>query len=125
MSYCGLTYRFLFFTLVFTCTFLLPGCKGDNKEPALFTALEAEYTGLEFSNQLKATPEFNLFKYMYFYNGAGVGAGDFNNDGLVDVFFSSNQGRSSMYLNKGGLQFSDITEQAEFQMTMPGTQAFQ
>ncbi len=46
---------------------------------------------------------------MYFYNGAGVGAGDFNNDGKVDLFFSSNQGRNTLYLNKGDLKFEDVT----------------
>ncbi|MEI2748233.1 MAG: VCBS repeat-containing protein [Ferruginibacter sp.] len=53
-----------------------------------------------------------MFKYMYFYNGAGVGAGDFNNDGLVDLFFASNQGQNKLFLNKGGLRFEDITTQA-------------
>ena len=41
---------------------------------------------------------------MYFYNGAGVGAGDFNNDGLIDIFFSSNQGENKIYLNEGGIE---------------------
>jgi hypothetical protein len=49
---------------------------------------------------------------MYFYNGAGLAAGDFNNDGLVDVFFASNQGSNAMYLNKGNLQFKDVTAEA-------------
>ena len=62
---------------------------------------KATQTGLNFTNNLKPTPEFNMFKYMYFYNGAGVGAGDFNNDGLIDLFFSSNQGDNKLYLNKG------------------------
>ena len=46
---------------------------------------------------------------MYYYNGAGVGAGDFNNDGWIDLFFASNQSGSSMYINKGGLKFEDIS----------------
>src|SRR5207237_2000369 len=45
-------------------------------------------------------------------NGAGVGAGDFNNDGLIDLFFASNQGENKLYLNKGKMQFTDVTEQA-------------
>src|SRR4029079_3384019 len=55
----------------------------------------------------------NMFKYMYFYNGAGVGAGDFNNDGLIDIFFSSNQGENKLYLNQGGMKFKDVTKQAK------------
>ena len=49
---------------------------------------------------------------MYFYNGAGVGAGDFNNDGKIDLFFTANQGDNKLYLNKGGLKFEDVTQQA-------------
>lgn len=75
----------------------------------MFTVLDHQRTGLHFANKLTASPEFNMFKYMYFYNGAGVGAGDFNNDGLIDLFFSSNQGDNKLYLNKGGLQFRDVT----------------
>ena len=41
-----------------------------------------------------------MFKYMYFYNGGGVGAGDFNNDGLIDLFMTANQGDNKLYLNK-------------------------
>ncbi|HLF46508.1 MAG TPA: VCBS repeat-containing protein, partial [Chitinophagaceae bacterium] len=46
---------------------------------------------------------------MYFYNGAGVGAGDFNNDGMIDLFFSANQGENKLYLNKGNMKFEDVT----------------
>ncbi|HET9747460.1 MAG TPA: VCBS repeat-containing protein, partial [Chitinophagaceae bacterium] len=56
---------------------------------------------------------FNMFKYMYFYNGAGVGVGDFNNDGLSDVFFSANQGENKIYLNQGGMKFKDVTKEAK------------
>jgi hypothetical protein len=50
---------------------------------------------------------------MYFYNGAGAGAGDFNNDGFIDLFFSSNQGQNKIYLNQGKLKFKDITGEAQ------------
>jgi hypothetical protein len=49
---------------------------------------------------------------MYFYNGAGVGAGDFNNDGLIDLFFASNQGENKLYINKGNLQFADVSKES-------------
>ena len=80
--------------------------------PALFTALNNDTTGLHFSNTLKPTPEFNMLKYMYYYNGAGVGAGDFNNDGNIDLFFASNQGQNSLYLNEGNMHFKDVTKAA-------------
>ena len=50
---------------------------------------------------------------MYFYNGAGIGAGDFNNDGLIDLFFASNQGDNKIYLNQGNLKFKDVTAEAK------------
>ncbi len=94
--------------------FLLPGCK-EEQEPAnpLFEALGSEVTGIDFVNKLTPTPEFNMFNYMYFYNGAGVGAGDFNNDGLIDIFFSSNQGENRIYLNEGGMKFRDVTQESQ------------
>ena len=90
------------------------GCKQNkiNGEQPLFVALNHSKTGLNFSNNLKPTANFNMFHYMYFYNGAGVGAGDFNNDGLIDLFFSSNQAQNKLFLNKGALKFSDATQAA-------------
>ena len=81
----------------------------------LFKTLESNTTGIYFSNKLTPTKQFNLFSYMYYYNGAGVGAGDFNNDGLIDLFFSANQGNNKMYLNKGGMKFDDVTVTAGIQ----------
>src|SRR6476469_6361660 len=78
--------------------------------PPMFDVLDSSRTGLVFNNKLHPTPEFNMFKYMYFYNGAGVGAGEFNNDGLIDIFMSANQGDDKLYLNKGDLHFTDITK---------------
>ncbi|MFN8288885.1 MAG: VCBS repeat-containing protein [Chitinophagaceae bacterium] len=89
-------------------------CSNKKKEntPVLFETLTSKRTGISFSNTLTYNKEFNLFKYIYFYNGSGVGAGDFNNDGLTDLFFGSNQGQCKLYLNKGGLHFTDVTKEA-------------
>ena len=48
----------------------------------------------------------------YTYMGGGVGMGDFNNDGLQDIFFSANQTTCKLYLNEGGMHFKDITARA-------------
>ncbi len=56
----------------------------------------------------------NVFKYRNFYNGGGVAIGDLNNDGLPEVFFTANQGANKLYLNKGNLQFEDISEKTGF-----------
>lgn len=92
---------------------LLASCREQKVQlPPMFEILDSSKTGLLFANKLKPTQEFNMFKYMYFYNGAGAAAGDFNNDGWIDLFLSANQGDNKLYLNKKGLQFTDITTEA-------------
>ena len=78
--------------------------------PALFEMMEN--TGIQFSNTIFNTKDFNIFSYRNFYNGGGVAIGDINNDGLPDVFFTANMGSNKLYLNKGNWKFEDITEQA-------------
>jgi enediyne biosynthesis protein E4 len=95
------------------CLLLNSSCNSNKKkEEILFQSLSSDRTGIHFSNQLTPTPQFNLFSYMYYYNGAGVAAADFNNDGLIDLFFTANQGNNQLYLNKGNLQFQDVTAAA-------------
>ncbi|MGI9541656.1 MAG: FG-GAP repeat domain-containing protein, partial [Cyclobacteriaceae bacterium] len=89
---------------------LLWGC--EKESDTLFKSLSSRSTGITFSNQINETEEFNIIEYIYMYNGGGVGAGDINNDGLLDLFFTSNQGIDRLYLNKGNLKFKDITEEA-------------
>ncbi len=89
-------------------------CKNEDKAtvPVLFEVLKDDKTGLHFNNRVLPTENFNMFNYMYFYNGSGVGAGDFNNDGLIDLFFASNQGDNKLYINEGNLHFKDATNEA-------------
>ncbi len=77
-----------------------------------FELLTAEQTGLDFENILTYSTDFNVFNYMYFFNGGGVAAGDFNNDGLEDLYFTSNMGPNSLFLNEGNLKFKEVTELA-------------
>jgi enediyne biosynthesis protein E4 len=92
---------------------LIPACRyhPQVKNPA-FEVMDEKQTGLDFSNTLHPTRDFNVFDYMYYYNGGGVGAGDFNNDGKIDLFFAANQGPNRLYLNEGGLHFKDVTAEA-------------
>jgi hypothetical protein len=97
---------------VFALFFL--SCSNSKTEvPVLFKTRTQNQTGLTFNNTLTATDSFNMFHYMYFYNGAGAGAADFNNDGKTDLFFASNQSDNKLFLNQGNLKFTDVTAAAK------------
>lgn len=87
-------------------------CAENKKEERLFEILESADTGIDFTNQLTETNSLNILDYLYFYNGGGVAVGDINNDGRVDIYFTGNQVKNKLYLNKGNMQFEDITETA-------------
>ena len=101
--------------LLFLCVIAF-SCRDLATDDSPFTVLDHTKTGLEFSNVLTPTPAFNLFSYMYFYNGSGVGAGDLNNDGLIDLFFASSQKRNRLYINRGDLRFEDVTDATDIPM---------
>jgi hypothetical protein len=98
--------------LLFVVLFFLCCRPKQPQSPSLFQLMEN--TGIEFSNTISNTKDFNIFSYRNFYNGGGVAIGDINNDGLSDVFFTANMGSNTLYLNKGNWQFEDISEKAGF-----------
>ena len=79
----------------------------------LFHRRSAPHTGITFANQLTETFAFNILEYNNFYTGGGVGIGDFNRDGLPDLYLTGNMVSSALYLNQGGLRFEDVTAAAE------------
>ncbi|MBM3176947.1 MAG: VCBS repeat-containing protein [Bacteroidetes bacterium] len=91
---------------------LFISCGKSTQETFLFEKIDSNETGIQFSNDLTESKEFNIVEYLYFYNGGGVAIGDINNDGLEDIFFTSNQNSNRLYLNKGDFQFQDITKEA-------------
>jgi enediyne biosynthesis protein E4 len=93
-------------------SFLLVACSTDKKSQTLFTRLSPDETGIKFNNINVENEQINIFSYEYLYNGAGVATGDINNDGLVDIYFSSNNLENKLYLNKGNFKFEDITDKA-------------
>jgi len=82
------------------------------KKNTLFTQLTPDQSGIHFSNQVNDVDSATSFINEFGYMGGGVGIGDFNNDGLKDIFFSANQVSCRLYINKGNNQFEDISEQA-------------
>lgn len=91
--------------------FLLSGCT-DDKESTLFKFVDPDDSGLSFVNQITPTETLNILTQEYIYNGGGVAVGDFNNDGLSDLFFTGNMVPNKLYVNKGNLKFEDISDEA-------------
>lgn len=99
--------------LILTLLLLVFSCTLKEKESgSLFTRLSPAATNIDFVNKLTETEQSNIIEYLYFNNGGGVAAGDINNDGLIDLYFTSNQGPNRLYLNKGNFKFEDITASA-------------
>lgn len=106
------------FLLFYILLFFITACQdsGDSSSPttAVFQKINSTHSGIVFSNTLTpdVTTKNNLLDFDFFYNGAGVGVADINNDGLTDIFFVANQTDNKLYLNKGNLQFEDISDKA-------------
>lgn len=98
-------------SILFFCgVVLLIACKQEKTAPALFQLMDS--TGIVFNNKVIDGKLENGFTYRNFYNGGGVGIGDVNNDGLPDVFLTSNMGENKLFLNKGNWKFEDISQKA-------------
>ncbi len=98
--------------LLFCSAVLMVTCSGKKDSAWTFELTSPENTGFRFTNSVQNTEDFNIFLYRNFYNGAGVGIGDINNDGLEDVFMTANMGSNKLFLNKGNFKFEDITDRA-------------
>ena len=85
----------------------------NNRKQTLFSEVPVSVSNIHFKNELPDRKLFNILYYLYYYNGGGVSVGDINNDSLPDIYFTANdKGKNKLYLNKGNLQFEDITETA-------------
>ncbi len=98
------------FILIGLAALLFIGCSKNKNQ--LFEKLSPDVSNVKFLNQLDESKNISILDYLYYYNGGGVALGDINNDGLVDIYFTSNQGKNKLYLNKGGNKFEDISVKA-------------
>jgi hypothetical protein len=98
------------YLLTYFCAILLIGCQ--QRDELLFKNLSPTQSKVTFQNDVTESEDLNILDYLYFYNGGGVAIGDINEDGLPDIFFSGNQVKNKLYLNKGNLEFQDITDNA-------------
>lgn len=103
--------NFLNIALILSVLFIT-GCT-RHSEKKMFTLVPASVTHTDFINKLdydtQLKKKFNVYTFRNFYNGAGVALGDINNDGLIDIFMTSNMGTNVLYLNKGNFEFEDIS----------------
>jgi enediyne biosynthesis protein E4 len=98
--------------IIVLCCFVLGCTSTDHRTGLHFTVLPSSVTGIDFNNTITENDSLNMFVNEYTYMGGGVGVGDFNRDGLEDIYFAGNQVSSRLYLNKGGMRFDDITQKA-------------
>lgn len=116
----------LILCLVFSSTIL--SCKDnnpkdvtENMKASLFDNVPSSKTGINFINEIPESSAMNSMVYEYFYNGGGVAIGDIDNDGLPDIYFTSNLKENKLYRNKGHFQFKDITKTAKVEGTFGWT----
>jgi enediyne biosynthesis protein E4 len=106
-SLCTRTLLLLLLAIAFS------SCRQKKQDTVLFQLLDSTQTGIKFTNTINDNDFPGILNYLYFYNGGGVAIGDINNDGLPDIFLTSNKkGGNKLYLNKGNYQFEDITDKA-------------
>lgn len=103
---------FFLVAVVFGLSFSRCSSPANDTAKTLFTEIESEDSGIDFTNKLTFDNDFNIYTYRNYYNGGGVALGDINNDGLIDVYLSANMLPNKLYLNKGNFQFDDITDRA-------------
>ena len=100
------------FRLLAIClpVFWLSAC--TNRPATLFEKISSSHSGIHFNNSITESDSINPMSVVNVYNGGGVGVGDFNNDGLGDIYLTGNMVSSKLYLNKGDFKFEDITDKA-------------
>ena len=110
-----MTTRYCFSDVLCLALLILCFSSCERKSDTLFSLVPAEESGILFNNRIEENDTFNILTHEYIYNGGGVGVADFNNDGLQDIFFTGNLVPNKLYLNKGNLEFEDISKSANIE----------
>jgi len=97
-------------TVIVVLACVITGC---NSNTTLFQMIPPEQSNIDFDNRITENDSINPFDVTNMYNGAGVGIGDFNGDGLMDIYFAGNQVPCRLYLNQGDFKFRDVTSVAK------------
>jgi hypothetical protein len=79
----------------------------ERSGPLRFRRLAPEESGIEFQNELRRE---NVVPYVY--SGAGVAAGDYDQDGLADLYLVSQDGPNRLYRQVAPMRFVDVTQAA-------------
>jgi hypothetical protein len=108
----------LFIAFLLSCNGKKNAGSNANNPSQVFELLDPAKTKIDFVNEVSDGENFNILTYRNFYNGGGVAIGDINNDSLPDIYFTANQKKNKLYLNKGNFVFEDITEKAGVGGTM-------
>jgi hypothetical protein len=104
--------RKFFYLFIFFIVLLSWSCHKVKKKDTLFEFVSLESSKIDFRNEVEDQKKINIITYQYYYNGGGIAIGDINNDGLEDIYFTSNLHGNHLYLNKGNFVFEDITQKA-------------
>jgi hypothetical protein len=96
------------YLIIYFVAFLFFSCK----KATLFEQIPSSYSGVHFNNKIVENDSINPLDKLNIYNGGGVGIGDFNNDGLQDIYLIGNAVPNRLYINKGNMKFEDVTAEA-------------
>lgn len=104
LSYCS--------SIILSLLIIFFSCSKIKNNNSIFRLIDPMKAGIDYANELTYSEEFNTYLFRSFYNGAGVGLSDFNNDGNLDIFFSGNQVDNALYLGDGHFNFEDVSQLA-------------
>ena len=96
--------------LLLLLSIILISAASCSRNPTLFKKIDPSKSGILFNNQIIENDSINVIDKENVYNGGGVAAGDFNNDGLQDLYFTGNLTGNKLYLNQDKFSFKDVTD---------------